>query len=115
MYYEVKTRDFTKEELKRILNWLLERKIINYGYDYRDFKRLSNYASKFRRLIKENYNNILHNEKVKEGYFMGGRLGISAYGVEYTVGQSFNEEYINIMADILNRSGVYKSRLKWYS
>jgi len=81
---------------------------------YKDFKRLCNYASKFRHYLKDFYKTIIASPEVKKGCFMGGRLSIVDGEIDYIVAQSFNEEYINIMADILNRAGVYNSRVKWY-
>ena len=109
-----KTRNFTSEEIQKILDWLLKQRIRNYGYDYRDFRRLSNYASKFRRLIRQFYDSLIISEKVKTGDFMGGRLEIENNRVHYTVGQSFNEEYINLMAEILERISAYNRR-QWLS
>ena len=109
-----KTRNFTSEEIKKILDWLLKQRLRNYGYDYRDFKRLSNYASKVRRLIRQFYDSLIISEKVKAGNFMSGRLEIENNQVHYTVGQSFNEEYINLMAEILERIGAYNRR-QWLS
>ena len=71
-----KTKNFTSEEIQKILNWLLNQRIRNYGYDYKDFRRLSNYASKFRRLIRHFYDSLVISEKVKSGNFMNGRLEI---------------------------------------
>ncbi len=108
----IKTKNFTKQEMEQILNWLLQQRLENYGYDWRDFRRLSSYASKFRRLIRRFFPSIVLSSRAREGNLMRGRLGISPDGVEYTVGQSFNEEYINLMAEILERAGLY-SRRKW--
>ncbi len=109
-----KTNNFTNEEMKRILDWLLNQRLRNYGYDYKDFRRLSNYASKFRRLIRKFYDSLIISEKVKTGDFMNGRLEIENNQVHYTTGQSFNEEYINLMAEVLERIGAY-SRRQWLS
>ena len=109
-----KTKNFTSEEIKKILDWLLSQRLRNYGYYWRDFKRLSNYASKFRCLIRQFYNSLVISEKVKTGDFMNGRLEIEDDRVHYTVGQSFNEEYINLMAEVLERIGAYNRR-QWLS
>jgi len=109
-----KAKDFTSEEIKKILDWLLSQRLRNYGYDWRDFKRLSNYASKLRRKIRQNYDSLVISEKVKAGDFMNGRLEIENNQVHYTTGQSFNEEYINLMAEILERINVYNRR-QWLS
>ena len=109
-----KTKNFTSEEIQKILDWLLKQKLTNYGYDYRDFRRLSNYASKLRSKIRKFYDSLVISEKVKNGNFMNGRLEIENNQVHYTVGQSFNEEYINLMAEILERIGAYNRR-QWLS
>ena len=109
-----KTKNFTSNEIQRILDWLLSQRLKNYGYDYRDFRRLSNYASKFRHLIRKFYDSLVISEKVKAGDFMGGRLEIENNQVHYTTGQSFNEEYINLMAEMLERINVYNRR-QWLS
>jgi len=107
-----KTKNFTSQEIVQILNWLLSQRLRNYGYGWRDFKRLSNYASKLRHKIRESYGSLVASEKVKAGSFALGRLGIKDRQVTYTVGQSFNEEYINLMAEVLERIGVYNRR-RW--
>jgi hypothetical protein len=115
----MKTRNFTFKEREAILNWLLKQRLRNYGYYWQDFKRLSNYATKFRKLIKDNYHHILKNDKCWEDSFFWGRLGVENWDgkiqVIYVVGQSFNEEYINLMAEILERAGIYKRRKDWLS
>ena len=45
---------------------------------------------------------------------MNGRLEIEDGQVYYVVGQSFNEEYINLMAEILERINAYNRR-QWLS
>jgi len=108
----IKTSNFTTTEMKVILDWLLQQRLSNYGYTHRDFRRLSNYASKFRGLIRDFYRDIITNKDVLKGNFMSGRLRLSGGEVDYIVGQSFNEEYINLMAEILERIGVYQRR-RW--
>jgi len=107
-----KTSYFSTQEMSNIIDWLLSQRLTNYGYNYKDFKRLSNYASKFRKLIKWFYRDIITNREVLQGDFMSGRLRLVDGKVDYIIGQSFNEEYINLMAEILERVGVYKRR-KW--
>jgi len=109
-----KTKNFTSEEIQKILDWLLSQRLRNYGYYWRDFRRLSDYASKLRRKIRQNYDSLVISEKVKTGDFMNGRLEIEDGQVFYVVGQSFNEEYINLMAEILERINAYNRR-QWLS
>ena len=109
-----KVRDFSKEEVKKILDFLLEQRLSNYGYLCKDFKRLTTYASKFRRYIREKKEDLINNENVRSGDYMGGRLQIVDGKVYYIVGQSLNEEYINLMRFILERGGFYNGR-KWLS
>jgi len=107
-----KVRDFSKEEFKKILDYLLEQQLSNYGYMWKDFRRLTTYASKFRRHIRWFYEDLINNEDVRAGDYMGGRLQIVDGKVDYIVGQSWNEEYINLMRLILERGGFYNGR-KW--
>ena len=110
-----KVRDFSKEEVKKILDFLLEQRLSNYGYLCKDFKRLTTYASKFRRYIREKKEDLINNENVRSGDYMGGRLQILVDGkVYYIVAQTWNEEYINLMRFILERGGFYNGR-KWLS
>ena len=110
----IKEKNFTSQEVAQILNWILSQKLSNYGYDWKTFRRLSNHASRLRRKIREFYDSLIISEKVKAGNFMNGRLAIENGQVTYTVGQSFNEEYINLIAEILERIGGYKRR-NWIS
>ena len=100
--------DFSQDErheLRPILfNWLKSQRISNYGYDYRDFKNLSNQkyrASK--KLISPWYINIDKNYGIfdrlvfqmipeKEARTMNLDTHGSVWDVNYIVGQSFNEE-----------------------
>ena len=109
-----KVRDFSKEEVKKILDFLLKQRLTNYGYKCKDFKRLTTYASKFRRYIRRFFADLINNENVRSGDYMGGRLQIVDGKVYYIVGQSLNEEYINLMRFILERGGFYNGR-KWLS
>lgn len=109
-----KVKIFTSQEVAQILDWLLSQKLVNYGYDWKDFKRLSNHASRLRRKIRLFYDSLVISEKVKAGNFMNGRLAIEDGQIAYTTGQSFNEEYINLMGEILERINAYKRR-SWIS
>lgn len=85
----------------------INQRLTNYGYEWRDFKRLSNYASKFRKLIYPSWI-VKYAESKKNNRFFIDDNG----NLEYIVGQSFNEEFINLLADIAEDNGRYKKR-KW--
>ena len=109
-----KIRDFSKEEFKEVLDYLLKQRLSNYGYLCKDFKRLTTYAAKFRRYLRRYFVDLINNENVRSGDYMGGRLQIEDGKVYYIVGHSWNEEYINLMRFILERGGFYNGR-KWLS
>ena len=104
----LKTRDFNMAEMAQMICWLTKQKLSNYGYEPKDFRKLQRYATKFRKMLKRNFSQIVQNEEVRKGGYLCDRIGIMNDEIEFTVGQSFNEEYINIMAQILERAGLYE-------
>ena len=113
----MKTKNFSKKEAQLIVDWFLNQRLSNYGYNFKTFQRLSSMASSLRQRMRFFRNEVERFLMSNQNEIMGGRLYVDKTDkkVRYVVGQSFNEEYINMMMIILEKSGVYKPKNKnWY-
>jgi len=97
------------QELKQ---WLLKHKLENYGYDYKWFNKMSKHKSKLKSKIRVMSDAEIRRNLAKAGILgKTGRLGqapiyqkkgdkwvkTSKKQWDYTTGQSFNEELINLL------------------
>lgn len=97
------------ENLKQ---WIMKQRLQNYGYDYKHFKKMSNLKSQLKTKLKYMPESEIRKHLAKEGILgKGRRLSKTPSYVkkdgkwvksgkrrwDYTVGQSFNEELLNIM------------------
>lgn len=84
-----------------LISWLLNQRLSNYGYDLKDFRNMSNKATRLRNKIRR------YNINLKNNYGIYSRLYLQNGRFEYCVGQSFNEEYITLMECLSNFKGGY--------
>lgn len=102
---------------EKLKQWILKQRIENYGYDAPFFRKLSGHKAKLKKKIK-----VMSDAQIRKNLAIAGILGrggrlqsTSAYKRiktksgktklvkqgekhwDYTVGQSFNEELVNIM------------------
>jgi hypothetical protein len=82
--------------------WFLAQRLQNYGYDAKSFRQLSAKACHLRKLFRHiHFSNTIYLKHVSN-YGLLSRL-MFTYGkdycwhVEYITGQSFNEEYIDLL------------------
>jgi len=98
-----------KETLKQ---WLLKHKLDNYGYDYKWFNKMSGHKTRLNAKIRGMSDAEIRRNLAKAGILgKSGRLGqapvykkqgdkwvkTSGKQWDYTTGQSFNEELINML------------------
>jgi len=102
------------EELKQ---WILKQRLQNYGYDYPFFRKLTSKKASLKKQIKNMSDTEIRKTLAKAGILGGhgrlqktqgyryiktksGKKKLVKQGKkewDYTVGQSFNEELLNIM------------------
>ena len=84
-----------KENVKQ---WILKQRLQNYGYDYKWFNKMAQKKSMLKSKLKYMSDAEIRKELAKAGILgKGKRLTRSKGVVDYTTGQSFNEELLNIM------------------
>lgn len=82
-------RSKVKYELTK---WILKQRLSEVGYDHRDFKNMSSFASRLRKYIKYRGINIENN------YGTYTNLLVSPSGeFALIVNENFNEEYIDLL------------------
>ena len=93
-------KDDRNENLKQ---WILKQRMQNYGYDYKWFNKMNNKKAQLKKQI-QNMNDLeIRKTLAKAGILGKGkrltktrtRSGERVW--DYTTGQSFNEELLNIM------------------
>ena len=97
---------------QKLKQWLLKHKLDNYGYDQKWFAKMSGHKSKLKAKIKVMSDAEIRKNLAKAGILgRSGRLGqapvykkqgkkyvkTSKKQWDYTTGQSFNEELINML------------------
>jgi len=88
---------------KELKQWLLKHRLENYGYDPKFFKKMSVHKSKLKTKIKGMSDVELRKNLAKAGILGKGRRltkvrtrsGKKEW--DYTTGQSFNEELVNML------------------
>ena len=84
-----------KESIKQ---WILRQRLNNYGYDWKWFRKMASTKARLKNKIK-----YMSDAEIRKPLAMAGILGsrgrLTRRGgkVDYTTGQSFNEELLNIM------------------
>jgi hypothetical protein len=97
-------KDFTPAEQVAALNYLLSDRCLNYGYDWKAFRLISNQRSRARRAIRKNYIGIpsaLHWGALSDR-LQAETLADGTIRVEYVVGQSSNEEITNVLRRLVD-------------
>jgi len=98
----MKQDDVTEEQKAAMLAYLLKLRTHNYGYDYRNFKRISNQRSRARKAVRE------HKSPLNWfGTSLSSRLDWQS--IDYTVGQSQNEEVTNLLMQLTGYTGDWLS------
>ena len=94
----MKPENVTEEQKAAMLAYLLKLRTHNYGYDYRDFRRISNQRSRARKAVREC-------ERPLDwfGTSLSSRLDWQNTG--YTAGQSQNEEITNLLMQLTGYEG----------
>lgn len=88
-----------KESLKQ---WIKKQRLQNYGYDYPYFKKMSSYKARILKKLEKTPDVDVRKALAKEGILGKGRrltktrLKSGKKVWDYTTGQSFNEELLNI-------------------
>ena len=78
--------------------WLLKQRLQNYGYDYKDFQKMSASKTRLKKKIKSMSDADIRRNLAKSGVLGKGRRLTKRRGSwDYTVGQSFNEELLNML------------------
>jgi hypothetical protein len=96
------TNNITTSHVLVLVKDLLSEKCSNYGYDYKDFKRISSQRSKARKNFLDfaTWNIATLTERVRhENRIQQSTSDGSLY---YVVGQSANEEITNLMRRLVN-------------
>lgn len=96
--------------------WLLSKnqRLSNYGYDWKDFRRMSNQKARYRRQLRNVPDREIRKTLATSGILgRGGRLQRTPSYIRlpsgkfaragkkqwnYTTGQSYNEEYLNLLS-----------------
>jgi hypothetical protein len=112
----------TNSEIASFVKSLLLERCSNYGYDYRDFKRISSQRSKARKALLNQVNsfgfesikaNLVQESRIQFMRFKvidGSNIPTYDRGIHYIVGQSQNEEITNLMIRLVKGSSA-----KWLS
>ena len=107
-----------KETVK---DFLLNQRLQNYGYDYKWFRKMSALKTKMKNRLEGTPDAEIRRVLAKEGILgKGKRLGIvrNSKGrkvVDYTTGQSFNEELLNMMvlSGTKGKKSFYEIQDRW--
>jgi len=84
-----------KETVKQ---WILKQRLDNYGYGRKWFGKMTSKKTQLKSQIQRMTDAEIRRSLAKAGVLGGGgRLSRKKGVVDYTTGQSFNEELINIM------------------
>jgi hypothetical protein len=85
----------TKENVK---DWLLKQRISNYGYDWKWFGKMTRKKAQLKAKIRNMSDADVRRSLAKAGILGSGRRLERKRGrVDYTTGQSFNEELLNML------------------
>lgn len=86
------------ENKETIKQWILKQRLQNYGYDYKWFRKMAQRKAMLKSKLEYMPDAMIRKELAKAGILGKGRR-LSRHGgvVDYTTGQSFNEELINMM------------------
>lgn len=89
----------TNKKIQTIKDWLLQQRIENYGYDWKFFNKMAGHKARLKSKIKTMSDAQIRRNLAKAGILRGGtgRLTRTKGRVEYTTGQSFNEELVNML------------------
>lgn len=96
----------TEQDKLAIVRMLLSDRLENYGYDYRDWKRLVQQRYRAKRELKlaighGSNGHSLHLEGLAWDQ-LTSRITVKDGRAEYVVGQSSNEEITNVMRQLVN-------------
>jgi hypothetical protein len=100
-----------------IKDWLLKQRLKNYGYDYKWFRRMQQTNQRYKNRIKNMPDMDVRKSLAQAGILgKGRRLTRQGGKVDYTTGQSFNEEYINMvtLAGTKGKKSFFQIQDKWF-
>jgi len=92
--------ELSQDQKRQIVDYLIEQRMSNYGYEWKVFRSMSAQRSKLRNILrlvdinKLSWDNIL----LHRFYFRDGQL------MDYIVGQSSNEEITRIMKALVSKT-----------
>ena len=87
---------------QELAQYLLSQRMCNYGYDGRDWRRISKQRYRARKLLKSRLPSLQEACSI-------GRLSLTESGWDYTVGQSSNEEFTNLINGLCGKDGPWLS------
>jgi len=98
----MKPENVTEEQKAAMLAYLLKLRTHNYGYDYRDFRRIVYQRARARKAVRE-----CERPLNWLGTSLSSRLDWQS--IDYTVGQSQNEEITNLLMQLTGYEGEWLS------
>jgi hypothetical protein len=105
------------ENKETVKQWLLKQKLQNYGYDYKWFRKMGALKSRMKTKLRNTPDAEIRKALAKEGILgQGRRLTRSKGRVDYTTGQSFNEEMLNMMTlgATKGKKSFYQIQDRWW-
>ena len=103
-------------EKQTVKQYLLKPRLSNYGYDWRWFRKMQQVKTRYKSKVAGLSDADIRRALAKEGILgKGRRLTRSGGKVEYTTGQSFNEEYLNmlVLAGSKGKKSFYQIQERW--
>lgn len=99
-----------------IKQWLLKQRLSNYGYGWQDFRRMSSHKARVKAKLMNTPDAEIRRALANAG-ILGSRGRLTRRGgrVDYTVGQSSNEEVINMMqlGATKGKKSFWKHQERW--
>jgi len=98
----MKPENVTEEQKAAMLDYLLKLRTHNYGYDSRNFRRIVYQRARARKAVRE-----CERRLDWSGASLSSRLDWQS--IDYTVGQSQNEEITNLLMQLTGYEGEWLS------
>ena len=87
---------------QELAHYLLSQRMCNYGYDWKDWRRICTQRYRARKLLKSRLPSL-------QEACRWDRLALTESGWDYTVGQSSNEEFTNLINGLCGKDGPWLS------
>lgn len=105
-----------KQEFETVKSWLFKQKLQNYGYDWKFFNKMSKHKAQLKAKLRNISDADIRKALAKEGILGSGRRLSRHHGkVDYTTGQSFNEEMMNMLelGATKGKKSFYQVQERW--